>query len=46
MAKTVLITGATQGLGLEFVRQYLKLDNPPEVIIATCLDPEKAPVSV
>jgi len=42
MAKTVFITGANRGLGLEFVRQYLKLDNPPQVIIATCRDPEKA----
>jgi len=42
MAKTVFITGANRGLGLEFVRQYLKLDNPPQVVIATCRDPEKA----
>ncbi|KAJ6635796.1 C-factor [Pseudolycoriella hygida] len=38
----VLITGANRGLGLEFVRQYLKQDNPPEIIIATCRDPDKA----
>lgn len=46
MGKTVFITGANRGLGLEFVRQYLKLDNPPQVIIATCRDPDKATVSV
>ncbi|KAG4065464.1 hypothetical protein HA402_002698 [Bradysia odoriphaga] len=42
MAKTIVITGANRGLGLEFVRQYLKLDNPPQLIVATCRDPDKA----
>ncbi|XP_037040761.1 C-factor-like [Bradysia coprophila] len=42
MAKTIVITGANRGLGLEFVRQYLKLDSPPQLIVATCRDPDKA----
>jgi NAD(P)-dependent dehydrogenase (short-subunit alcohol dehydrogenase family) len=37
---TVLITGASRGLGLEFVRQY-KADGWD--VIATCRDPAKAP---
>lgn len=39
---TVLVTGANRGLGLEFVRQYLKVSKPPTQIIATCRDPSKA----
>lgn len=46
MATTVLITGANRGIGLEFVRQFLKLEHPPQKIIATCRDPEKATVSI
>lgn len=46
MAKTVLISGANRGIGLEFVRQFVSLDHPPQVIIATCRDPEKASVSI
>lgn len=42
MAKTIAITGANRGIGLEFVRQYLKSDNPPQIVIATCRDPDKA----
>ncbi|BFZ23265.1 hypothetical protein BsWGS_26303 [Bradybaena similaris] len=41
-AKTVLVTGASRGLGLEFVRQFLKLQNPPEILIAGCRNPETA----
>ncbi|MBB4286789.1 SDR family oxidoreductase [Roseospira goensis] len=37
---TVLITGASRGLGLEFVRQY-RADGWD--VIATCRDPAKAP---
>ncbi|GFO08402.1 RNA-directed DNA polymerase from mobile element jockey [Plakobranchus ocellatus] len=39
---SVLITGASRGLGLEFVKQYLALPSAPEVIIATCRDPTSA----
>lgn len=41
-AKTILITGASRGIGLEFVRQILRLPSPPEVLIAACRNPESA----
>ena len=41
--RTILITGANRGLGLEFVRQFSELPHPP-FIIATCRDPENAKV--
>jgi NAD(P)-dependent dehydrogenase (short-subunit alcohol dehydrogenase family) len=37
--KTVLITGANRGIGLGFVREYLKRDYN---VIATCRNPESA----
>ena len=43
--KTVLITGANRGIGLEFVKQILKLQEPPLQIYAACRSPEKAQVS-
>ena len=43
--KTVLITGANRGIGLEFVKQFLKLQEPPLQIYAACRSPEKAQVS-
>lgn len=42
--KSVLITGCNRGLGLEFVRQLVKQQNPPAKIIATCRSLEKAQV--
>lgn len=39
--KTVLITGANRGIGLEFVKQILKLQEPPLQIYAACRSPEK-----
>jgi len=42
-SKTVLITGANRGLGLEFVQQFLKLSPPAKHIIAVCRAPDKAP---
>lgn len=36
---TILITGASRGIGLEFVRQYAAAG---ERVIATCRDPERA----
>ncbi|CAM2065981.1 SDR family oxidoreductase [Sulfidibacter corallicola] len=37
--KTILITGANRGIGLEFVRQYLSEGNR---VLATCRNPEAA----
>ncbi len=37
--KTILITGASRGLGLEFTRQYIERGDK---VIATCRKPEKA----
>lgn len=39
MAKTVLVTGASRGIGLEFVRQYAAAGDR---VLATCRDPDKA----
>lgn len=39
MAKTILITGANRGLGLEFTRQYAQSDWQ---VIAACRDPQTA----
>ena len=44
--RSVLITGANRGIGLEFVRQFLALQNPPEYVIATCRNPDHAEVRV
>ena len=38
--KTIFLTGTNKGLGLEFVRQYLKQGNR---VIATCRNRQKAP---
>ena len=34
--KFIFITGCNRGIGLEFVKQFLSLPNPPECIFATC----------
>ncbi|KFM58979.1 hypothetical protein X975_00629, partial [Stegodyphus mimosarum] len=39
---SVLITGANRGIGLEFVKQFLSLPKPPQVLFATCRNPSKA----
>ena len=44
--KTVLVTGANRGLGLEFIKQFVKLEKSPVHIFAACRDPEKAEVGV
>ncbi|XP_048371144.1 C-factor-like [Sphaerodactylus townsendi] len=36
----VLVTGANRGIGLELVKQFLGLPNPPKIIFATCRDPQ------
>ncbi|XP_012936603.2 retinol dehydrogenase 16 [Aplysia californica] len=41
-SKTILVTGASRGLGLEFVRQILQLPAAPEVLIAACRNPSSA----
>ena len=42
--KSVFISGCSRGLGLEFVKQFLSLPNPPKHIFATCRNLEKAQV--
>ena len=39
LVKTVLVTGANRGLGLEFVRQFLSSPTPPDHLVATYRDP-------
>ncbi|ESO11117.1 hypothetical protein HELRODRAFT_194898 [Helobdella robusta] len=41
-AKSIFLTGCSRGIGLEFVKQLLKLPNKPKYIFATCRDVEKA----
>ncbi|XP_073461527.1 C-signal-like [Aquarana catesbeiana] len=38
--QSVLITGSSRGLGLEFVQQFLKSPNPPQKIFAACRNPD------
>jgi len=40
--RSVLITGANRGLGLEFVRQMLEMNDAPSVLFATCRNPDEA----
>ncbi|GFX15665.1 putative transposase-like protein [Trichonephila clavipes] len=35
---TVMVTGAARGIGLEFVRQLVRLPKPPQIIFATYRD--------
>jgi len=42
-AKTILVTGASRGIGLEFIKQILKLPTAPEVVFAACRNPSSAP---
>lgn len=41
----VLITGSNRGIGLEYVKQFLKLENPPKYLFAACRDPDNAQVN-
>ena len=42
--KSVFITGANRGIGLEFVKQLVQLPTPPKYIFATCRNPDAATV--
>uniref|UniRef100_A0A8C8RFS0 C-factor n=1 Tax=Pelusios castaneus TaxID=367368 RepID=A0A8C8RFS0_9SAUR len=37
---SVLVTGSNRGIGLELIKHFIGKPNPPEVIFATCRDPE------
>lgn len=43
---SILITGCNRGLGLGLVKAFLSLPKPPNHIIATCRDIEKAEVKI
>ena len=45
-ARTYLVTGASTGIALEFVRQVLAGKNKPHRLYATCMDPSNATVCV
>jgi len=38
--RNVLITGCNKGIGLEFVKQFLNLPQPPQNLFATCRSPK------
>ena len=40
--RSILITGCNRGIGLELVKQYLKLVPPPTHLLATYRDPESS----
>lgn len=42
---SVLITGANRGIGLELVKQFLALPDPPAQVFAACRSPDQAKVS-
>ena len=42
--KSVLVTGANRGIGLEFIRQILASPTPPRHVIAACRNPAAAEV--
>lgn len=43
--RSVLITGSNRGIGLQLVKQLVKLPAPPKYIFATCRNAGKASVS-
>lgn len=40
LARSVLVTGSSRGIGLELVRQLAASPRPPQHIFATCRDPK------
>ncbi|XP_074864952.1 C-signal-like [Carettochelys insculpta] len=38
--RSILVTGSNRGIGLELIKRFIGTPNPPEVIFATCRDPE------
>uniref|UniRef100_A0A8C8RGF9 C-factor-like n=1 Tax=Pelusios castaneus TaxID=367368 RepID=A0A8C8RGF9_9SAUR len=40
--RSVLVTGSNRGIGLELIKRFIGKPNPPEVIFATCRDPDGA----
>ena len=43
--KSMLVTGANRGIGLELIRQIVNLPSSPQHLFAACRNPEKAEVS-
>ena len=43
--RSVLVTGANRGIGLELIKQFANLPSPPEFIFAGCRSPDSAKVS-
>jgi len=40
--RSVLITGCNRGIGLELIKQFLQRSAKPQVLMATCRNPDKA----
>ncbi|GFR83681.1 carbonyl reductase [NADPH] 1 [Elysia marginata] len=40
--RSILVTGASRGIGLEFIKQLVNLPSAPEMVIAACRDPASA----
>ena len=40
--RSVFITGASRGLGFEFVKQFLSQPSPPQFLFASCIDARRA----